>query len=98
MIRHGPLTQIDHRPAWSRCSGCSLNPGKRRSLTASARCSASSRTLTRFAIFVFTGHAGQVTPSAVSEEEERELAEASGDDGLDVVPEREPTGYLRSIE
>ena len=54
--------------------------------------------LTRFAIFVATGHAGQITPSAVSEEEARELAELGGDDGLDVVPDREPGGYLRPIE
>jgi membrane protease YdiL (CAAX protease family) len=54
--------------------------------------------VTRFAVFVATGHAGQITPSAVSEEEERELAKASGDEGLDVVPEREPGGQLRPIE
>lgn len=54
--------------------------------------------LTRFAIFVATGHAGQITPSAVSEEEARELAETAGDEGLDVVPEREPGGQLRPIE
>jgi membrane protease YdiL (CAAX protease family) len=52
--------------------------------------------LTRFAIFVATGHAGQITPSAVSEEEARELTETSDD--LDVVPEREPGGHLRPIE
>ena len=54
--------------------------------------------LTRFAIFVATGHAGQVTPAAVSEEEAYELIEVSDGDGLDVVPEREPGGYLRPIE
>jgi membrane protease YdiL (CAAX protease family) len=54
--------------------------------------------LTRFAIFAATGHAGQITPAAVSEEEAHELAEASGDDGLDVVPDREPGGHLRPIE
>lgn len=54
--------------------------------------------LTRFTVFVATGHAGQITPSAVSAEEARELAETAGDDGLDVVPEREPGGYLRPIE
>jgi hypothetical protein len=54
--------------------------------------------LTRFAIFAATGHAGQITPSAVSEEEERELAETTGDDGLDVVPDRGPGGQLRPIE
>jgi membrane protease YdiL (CAAX protease family) len=54
--------------------------------------------LTRFAIFAATGHAGQITPSAVSEEEARELSETSGDDGLDVVPDRGPGGYLRPIE
>ena len=54
--------------------------------------------LTRFAIFVATGHAGQITPSAVSEEEAHELAETGAGDGLDVVPDREPGGYLRPIE
>jgi membrane protease YdiL (CAAX protease family) len=54
--------------------------------------------LTRFAVFVATGHAGQITPSAVSEEEAREQAETAGADGLDVVPERDPTGSLRPIE
>lgn len=46
-------------------------------------------TLTRFAIFVVTGHAGQVTPSAASEEQ------ADEDDrrqpmGWEVVPEQGP--------
>ncbi len=54
--------------------------------------------LTRFAIFAATGHAGQITPSAVSEEEAHELAETTDGDGLDVVPDREPGGYLRPIE
>jgi hypothetical protein len=54
--------------------------------------------LTRFAIFTATGHAGQITPSAVSEEEAHELAELSGDKGLDIVPDREPGGHLRPIE
>jgi membrane protease YdiL (CAAX protease family) len=54
--------------------------------------------LTRLAIFVATGHAGQVTPSAASEEEAREAAEPSDDDRLDVVLEREPVHYLRQIE
>ena len=54
--------------------------------------------VTRFAIFVATGHAGQITPSAVSEEEARELAETGDGDPLDVVPDREPGGYLRPIE
>ena len=54
--------------------------------------------LTRFAIFAATGHAGQITPSAASEDEAHELAETAGDDGLDVVPEREPGGQLRPIE
>jgi hypothetical protein len=54
--------------------------------------------LTRFAIFVATGHAGQVTPSAVSGEEEREVGESPDEGGLDVVPEREPGGVLRPIE
>ena len=54
--------------------------------------------LTRFAIFAATGHAGQITPTAASEDEAHELAETAGDDGLDVVPEREPGGQLRPIE
>lgn len=54
--------------------------------------------LTRLAIFVVTGHAGQVTPSAVSQEEAREVAEQSDDDRLDVVLDREPAGPLRQIE
>jgi membrane protease YdiL (CAAX protease family) len=54
--------------------------------------------LTRFAIFAATSHAGQITPSAVSEEEARDLAETSDDDSLDVVPDREPGGHLRPIE
>jgi membrane protease YdiL (CAAX protease family) len=54
--------------------------------------------LTRFAIFAATGHAGQITPSAVSEEEAHELAELSDDKGLDIVPDREPGGHLRPIE
>ncbi|HUP82892.1 MAG TPA: CPBP family intramembrane glutamic endopeptidase [Candidatus Limnocylindria bacterium] len=53
--------------------------------------------LTRFAIFVATGHAGQITPVAVSEEEAYELTEVAGDEGLEVVPDREP-GHLRPIE
>ena len=54
--------------------------------------------LTRFAIFVATGHVGQVTPSAANEDEQRDTAGSPDDDGLDVVPEREPGGYLRPIE
>jgi membrane protease YdiL (CAAX protease family) len=54
--------------------------------------------LTRFAIFVATGHAGQITPSAVSEEEAHAQPDTSDGDGLDVVPDREPGGYLRPIE
>jgi hypothetical protein len=34
----------------------------------------------------------------VSEEEAFEHAEIGDDDGLDVVPEREPGGYLRPVE
>lgn len=56
--------------------------------------------LTRFAVFVATGHAGQVTPSAASEEEDREEVELPDGGGLDAVPERAPgeSSYLRPIE
>jgi len=53
-------------------------------------------TLTRFAIFVVTGHAGQVTPSAASEDE-LEDEELYRPMGLDVVPDRDP-GVPRGIE
>jgi membrane protease YdiL (CAAX protease family) len=54
-------------------------------------------TLTRFAIFVATGHAGQVTPSAASEDELAEdgLLEPMG---LEVVTDDEPSGGLRGVE
>jgi hypothetical protein len=56
-------------------------------------------TLTRFAIFVATGHAGQVTPTAAAEDEEAEQLETTDDAGvLDVVPERAPGKSLRPIE
>lgn len=55
--------------------------------------------LTRFAIFVVTGHAGQVTPTAAAEDEATEELEATEvADGLDVVPERAPGSSLRPIE
>ena len=56
--------------------------------------------LTRFAVFVATGHAGQVTPSAASQEEDREEVDTSDQGGLDAVPERAPgsSSYLRPIE
>jgi membrane protease YdiL (CAAX protease family) len=54
--------------------------------------------LTRFAIFAATGHAGQVTPSAVTGEEEREAAEVPDVSGLDIVPESDPGSFLRPIE
>ncbi len=55
--------------------------------------------LTRFAIFVATGHAGQVTPTAAAEDETQEESEATEDaDGLDVVPERAPGSNPRPIE
>ncbi|MDL2335926.1 MAG: CPBP family intramembrane metalloprotease [Chloroflexota bacterium] len=56
-------------------------------------------TLTRFAIFVATGHAGQVTPTAAAEDETQEEIEATEDaDGLAVVPERAPSSQARPIE
>jgi hypothetical protein len=54
--------------------------------------------LTRFAIFVATGHAGQVTPSTASEDEAYEKTESDDAGPLDVVPERAPGGNLRPIE
>ncbi|MEO8626234.1 MAG: CPBP family glutamic-type intramembrane protease [Candidatus Limnocylindrales bacterium] len=56
-------------------------------------------TLTRFAIFVATGHAGQVTPTAAAEDEAQEEIDSTDDaSGLDVVPEGAPTSHLRPIE
>jgi membrane protease YdiL (CAAX protease family) len=54
--------------------------------------------VTRFAIFVTTGHAGQVTPSAASEEDDRSAAESSDVGGLEVVADREPSRHLRALE
>jgi hypothetical protein len=54
-------------------------------------------TLTRFAIFVITGHAGQVTPSAASEDEP-EADELYQPMGLGVVPHREPGSMPRGIK
>lgn len=53
-------------------------------------------TVTRFAIFVVTGHAGQVTASAASEDE---LAEEGRLEpmGLEVIADDDPSGGLRSI-
>jgi membrane protease YdiL (CAAX protease family) len=52
-------------------------------------------TLTRFAIFVVTGHAGQVTPSAASEDElaEEGLLEPMG---LEVIADDQPGGGVGS--
>jgi hypothetical protein len=54
--------------------------------------------VTRFAIFVATGHAGQVTPSAASEEDERVEAESSDVGGLEVVADREPSQHHGALE
>lgn len=53
-------------------------------------------TLTRFTIFVVTGHAGQVTASAASEDE---LAEDGRLEpmGLEVIADDEPSGGLRGV-
>jgi len=53
---------------------------------------------TRFAIFAVTGHAGQVTPSAASEEDERNDAESSDVGGLEVVADREPTRHVGALK
>jgi hypothetical protein len=58
-------------------------------------------TLTRFAIFVATGHAGQVTPTAAANDEVTERQEATDEArGLDLVPERGPghRSHLKPIE
>ena len=56
-------------------------------------------TLTRFAIFVATGHAGQVTPTAASEDEQQEVVDPLYEDELELVPDRPPgSGQLRPIE
>ena len=54
-------------------------------------------TLTRFVTFLVTGHAGQVTASAASEDEldEEGLLEPMG---LEIVPDREPGPLPRGIE
>lgn len=56
--------------------------------------------LTRFAIFVTTGHAGQVTPTAASQDQFHEEARPDEEFGLDVVPERGPGDmtHLQPIE
>lgn len=53
-------------------------------------------TVTRFAIFVFTGHAGQVTGSAASEDE---LAEDGRLEpmGLEVITDDDPSRGLRGV-
>ncbi len=57
-------------------------------------------TLTRFAIFVATGHAGQVTPTAASQDQFQEEAHTADHGALDLVPERGPGdgSYLRTLE
>jgi membrane protease YdiL (CAAX protease family) len=54
--------------------------------------------LTRFAIFIATGHAGQVTPTTANEDQALDEAESTDDGVLDDVPERAPAGQLRPIE
>ena len=54
--------------------------------------------VTRFAIFVATGHAGQVTPSAASEEEPRDESAPPQSGGLEVVADREPSRHVRALE
>ena len=54
--------------------------------------------VTRFAIFVATGHAGQVTPAAASEDEAQDDADSPDAGGLEVVADREPSQNLRALE
>jgi hypothetical protein len=54
--------------------------------------------VTRFMVFITTGHAGQVTPSAATEEDERSEAESFDLGGLEVVPDSEPSRHAPSLE
>lgn len=54
-------------------------------------------TLTRFAMFIVTGHAGQVTPSAASEDDQADEDDMHQPLGWEVVPDQGP-GMPRGAE